>query len=208
MPRSIPVPLRQSIYIRIQKGQDVPTIARALGLAPRTVRHLAQQLRQHGPNNLKPGYPRCGRPALPQPPPMVQLALNLRQVHPTWGAGLIRVVLHQHHPKTTLPSERTLQRWFCRTRQTPAPPGRRPAAAKVRASTPHEVWQMDAVEQLPLRTGAQVSWLRLIDECSGAVLHTEVFPPGLLETGPGLRRANLLAPGLCALGAAPAAARG
>ncbi len=208
MPRFIPLPVRQAIYCRFHKGQDVSTIAQALRLSPRTVRHLVHNMRQQTSKNLLPAYERCGRPAFSQPPPLVQHALDLRHDHPSWGAGLIRVLLRQQHPQATLPSERTLQRWFRRSQQTPAPPGRRPAAAKQRANTPHEVWQMDAVEQLPLRTGKQLSWLRLIDECSGAVLETVVFPPPVLETGSGGGRASLLAPGFWPLGTPPAVACG
>ena len=44
MPRFIPVPVRQSILTRSQKGQPVSIIAQAPGLCPRTVRHLLQRL--------------------------------------------------------------------------------------------------------------------------------------------------------------------
>jgi hypothetical protein len=36
---------------------------------------------------------------------------------------------------------------------------------------------VDAAEQVPLRSGRRVCWLRIVDECSGAVLETVVFPP-------------------------------
>jgi hypothetical protein len=39
---------------------------------------------------------------------------------------------------------------------------------------------MDAVEQLRLGSKQGVSWLRLVDEYSGAFLGTTVFPPVLL----------------------------
>gem|GEM_PF-3870567 len=37
MPRPIPIPVRQVIWKRFCDGQDAPTIAAQLGLAPRTV---------------------------------------------------------------------------------------------------------------------------------------------------------------------------
>jgi hypothetical protein len=46
MARPIPVPVRQAIWRRLRDGQDGPTIAVALGLAPRTVRALIQRFRQ------------------------------------------------------------------------------------------------------------------------------------------------------------------
>jgi hypothetical protein len=42
---------------------------------------------------------------------------------------------------------------------------------------------MDAADQVAPRNGTQVCWLRTADECSGAVLKTEIFPPGVLERG-------------------------
>jgi transposase len=180
MPRSIPVPLRQAIRRRTQQGASVTDIAAALGLAPRTVRHLLQHWRDDGP--LTPAYERCGRP--PQlPSPVIEEALRLRQLHPRWGAGLIRVILQEKYPQDPVPCERTLQRWLQRLRGPVAPPGRRPGQETQRARQPHEVWQMDAAEQMRLRSGQQASWLRVIDECSGAVLKTVVFPPGQLEPG-------------------------
>src|SRR6516162_7465242 len=128
MPRPLPVPARQAIWRRLQAGQDVPTITAALDLPPRTVRRLARRFRQAGPAAIVPSYEACGA-ATPKPAEaLVQAAVDLRRGHPTWGAGLIRVVLHRRIPDRPLPTARTLQRWFRRAGLSPAPPGRRPAA--------------------------------------------------------------------------------
>ena len=39
-----------------------------------------------------------------------------------------------------------------------------------RARTPHHTWQMDASEHLALADGSEVSWLRVVDEATGAVV--------------------------------------
>ena len=114
--------------------------------------------------------------------------MDLRQQHARWGAALIRVMLQEKYGKAEVPGTRTLQRWLRRLREKPAPPGRRPARESRRARRPHEIWQMDAAEQKRLKTGKQISWLRVVDECSGAVLGTVVFPPRELE--PSARGAN------------------
>jgi hypothetical protein len=49
MPLPLPVPVRQAVWRRSQDGQDGPNIAAALGLAPRTVRHLLRRLLQNYP---------------------------------------------------------------------------------------------------------------------------------------------------------------
>ena len=200
MPRPIPVPVRQAIWRRLRDGQEGPTIATALGLAPRTVRELIRRFRQGGQVAVMPAYGGCGA-ATPKPPEaLVQAALGLRREHPSWGAGLIRVMLRRRHPHQVLPAARTLQRWFLRAGLAPAPAGRRPGAESRRATRPHEVWQMDAAEQVPLQTGQFVSWLRIADECSGGVLGTDVFPPRLLERGPVAGGPGAVAAGVHPLG--------
>src|SRR5271165_1421794 len=152
MARAIAVPVRLVLCRRWQQGQTAADIANALALAPRTVRHLLRRLREGQLlEALTPAYDRSG---WRRPWPNQELfrdALDLRRQHPGWGAGLIRVILHERWPSQPLPSTRTLQRWLARAGLGPAPQGRPPATQQSRASRAHEVWQMDAVEQIRLR---------------------------------------------------------
>ena len=183
MPRPIPVPIRQAMFRLWQKGRSARQIAESLGLPCSTVRRLLQRFRLHGTDGLSPDY---WHPSVPQAVPSepLQTAMSLRREHPTWGAGLIRVQLLLEAPERPLPSERTFQRWFVRAGLSPAPAGRPPRSHLDRATAPHETWQMDAKEHIRIKTREEVSWLRLIDECSGAVLWTAVFPPRGLAEGP------------------------
>ena len=200
MPSPIPLPIREAIIARVQQNQDVMTIARALDLCPRTVRHLIRRFRQQA-DAVPPSYrPGPGRPKDSQS--LHDRAVALREQHPTWGAGYIRVRMGAVDMQS-VPSERTLQRWFRQERQPPSLPGRRPAAETDRAIHPHQSWQMDAVEQLRLGSKQGVCWLRLVDEYSGAFLSTKVFPPLLLGSCPGVGRSAATASGLCLLGPAP-----
>ena len=184
MPHPIPLPVRQVIVQRAEQGQSASLIARSLGLVSRTVRQLLQRLRVQGNNALATSYPSGFFPQTPRFRALVEEALQMRREHPTWGAGLVRVWLRRDHPAAPIPAERTLQRWFRRAGLIPAPKGRRTGPSSYhRAQQPHEVWQMDAADQVALRNGKQVCWLRIADECSGAVLETAVFPPGLLARG-------------------------
>jgi len=179
MPHSIPLPLRQVMLKQFQHGHTSAAIAQQLGIPSRTVRHLLQRFAgQEG--ELAPYYERCGRPPKQEPPPVITAALQLRQQHPTWGAGLIRVILtnSKKYPAKQIPCQRTFERWLARLGEPSAPPGRRPEAQRDRAKHPHEVWEIDAADQMRLRSGAQASWLRAVDECSGAVLGTVVFSQG------------------------------
>src|SRR5262249_19649625 len=174
MPQPIATPVRQAIRQRWLVGQDSRTIAWELGLAERTVRRFLRRLRADQTDTLTPRYAYAD-PDAPRSP-VQQAALQMRRDHPTWGALLIWVMLSHDFPKKSLPSARTLQRWFARAGLNPAPKGRRPRSDYQRAAHPHDVWQMDASELVRLGSGQRVCWLRLGDEHTGAVLHTKVFP--------------------------------
>lgn len=205
MPGPLPLPLRRLILGRANRGQTAAAIALALDLCPRTVRQLVQRFGSQ-PEAIEPSYkPGPGRPA--ELHPLYAAALALRRQHPTWGAGYIRVRLRDASGPSDLPSERTLQRWFLREEQPPASPGRRPPSETGRAAAAHETWQMDAVEQLRLGGGQGVSWLRLVDEYSGAFLGTTVSPPLLLGQCPAGGRPAATAGRLHPLGIAGAPAR-
>lgn len=201
MPAPIPIPVRQAILARWKKGESVVALAQELKLSVRTVYHLVRRFAQRGQQGLEPDYKRCATKKVPTDSATFQKAVDMRQQHATWGGGLIRVLLKEQGDDAC-PSERTLQRWFRRSTLGAAPPGRRPASDDQRAQHPHDVWQMDAVDQLRLGSGQQVSWLRLVDECSGAVLQTTIFPPTLLESGRTDGRARDVAPGFFAVGTA------
>jgi transposase len=200
MPAPIPVPVRQMIFQRWQKGASVPKLAKELDLCERTVRHLVRRFAARGQTGLSPDYERCATKTAATSKSLFHKAVQMRQQHPTWGAGLIRVLLQEE--LGACQSERTLQRWFRRVALLPAPTGRRPANDDYRARRPHEVWQMDAAERILLGNGERVSWLRLVDECSGAVVQTTIFPPKLLEPGGAHGGPTDVAPGFFQVGTA------
>jgi hypothetical protein len=39
---------------------------------------------------------------------LIEEALQLRRLHLTWGAGLVRVLLHRDYPVDPIPAQRTL----------------------------------------------------------------------------------------------------
>src|SRR5262249_5578309 len=102
----------------------------------------------------------------------------MRQQHPRWGATLIRLCLEDLPPDQLdepVPSDSTIRRWLQESGLNPCPAGRK-ADPRPRCCVPHEAWQVDAADQMRLLDGTMASWLRLVDECSGAVLQTVVFP--------------------------------
>jgi len=107
-----------------------------------------------------------------------EAAEQLQREHPGWGSVVIRIKLLKQATGKMLPSARTFRRWFAQSGLSPAEKGERPASQSSRAEQPHEVWQMDASEEIALKDGSRVSWLRIMDEFTGAVLMTRVFSRG------------------------------
>jgi transposase len=201
MSRPLPVPVREAIFRCWRQQQSASEIAAALEVPVSTVYRLLQRFRRDGSDGIAPGY--RNRAADIVPPDAVQAALALRREHPTWGAAMIRVHLLDEAPERPVPSERALQRWFVRADLSPAPAGRKPRVETERAASPHERWQMDAKEHIKLCNKQEASWIRVSDECSGAVLHTTVFPPRDLVEGRPRCRTRGTPPCVRALGLAP-----
>jgi transposase len=181
MPTPVPTPVRQVLWQRWTTGAKASELSLSFGLNPRTVRKLLQRWRQQGSASLQPSYPRATSPPPVPDHPAFEPAVALRQVHPCWGAVLIRIYLEDQGIQQ-IPCARTLQRWFQRFGLGPAPAGCKPTADR-RARQPHDIWQVDAAEEIALANRERVSWLRIVDEFSGAVLHTAIFPPRPLEFG-------------------------
>lgn len=198
MPRPVSDALRNALWQRSGAGESTPQLAASLALPLRTAQHLLATFRRHG-GPQPPRYASCGRWLAPQRLPAQQLALDLRRQHPDWGAGRIQTEFQRRH--LPAPARRTIRRWLADAGLAPPGPLRQPDRARL-ARQVHEIWQMDAAEQIPLATGQRVSWLRLVDERSGAVLQTVVFPPGELGRGQPRAGAAGVASGLGALGPA------
>jgi hypothetical protein len=197
MPRATELSLRLALDRMVRLKATASEIARQLDLPLSTVRGLILRAVQggtdHSPAALQPRYHACGPRSLTDPPAL-KTAMELRQQHPRWGAGRIRVELVRMDLRYEIPSVRTIQRWLRLRDLAPAPPGRPRRGGWQRAEHPHETWQVDAADQKRLASGGMASWLRIVDECSGAALRSHVFFPGLLHPGPFERGARRVAP--------------
>jgi hypothetical protein len=130
---------------------------------------------------LMPAYDRCVHSEVRSDKAIYTAAVEMKRTHPSWGAGLIRVELSDSFTEAMLPSVRTLQRWFRRA-QVQTPKREKTPKPKVkRGKTVHEVWALDAKEQIEIADGSHVSWLTITDEASGAILSATLFPYQTLD---------------------------
>ena len=180
MPRPVPVPVRKTILRLVRRELDAAAIAQRVGHPARTVRRLVARLRERGEEGLAPSY--VHRPINPQafPTALKEEFVALRRQHATWGSAYLRLRWMEEHPSQRAPSDRTIRTWLKEAGCQAPPPARR-SSAPGRATAVHEVWQMDAADQKTLADGRGACWLRVVDEKSGAVLKTAVFPPPALE---------------------------
>jgi hypothetical protein len=100
-------------------------------------------------------------------------ALSLRQAHEGWGADRIHVALVERYG-TEVPTVRTLQRWYCKERYSePKMKHNEPNIGKSRGV--HNIWQVDAKEQIILLDQQVACYLTFTDEFSGIWLGSVVF---------------------------------
>lgn len=176
MPSAIAVPIRQQMVELRQQGKSYRQIGEALGQSRHSVRQICRRWRQGGMEGLAPSYERCGHRQIKSEQVVWRGAIYLKRLHPDWGGGMIRVQLQQRWSQLSIPSERTLQRWFRAAGVATSGGERRAVVVRERAQHPHECWQVDAVSHQTLADGTQASWVSATDEASGAVLEGSVFP--------------------------------
>ena len=207
MPRALPTSLRHQIIALRSEGLSLAGIASQLHLPYSSVRRICRRYRSDPSRPLHPDYSRCGRKLAPSVQALVEAACRMKQEHPGWGAGLIRVKLINSSNEQVIPSVRTLQQAFVRAGVNRPRPPRPRTPPTPRATEPHQIWEVDAKERIPLASGQTVSWLAFTDEASGALLAAELSPPRLLGEGPPGRDPGHVQKDLHPLGPAPGGSR-
>lgn len=178
MPCAIAVPIRQQIIEHRQQGASIAEVAKALGLSYWSVRRIVRRYRDQGECALVPNYQNCGVREIHFSRGVYRGALWLKRHHRGWGAGLIRVLLQERWGPGSVPSERTMQRWFKGAGlSSGAVASGVPSAQRSAECSVHEVWQLDGTSHQRLADGSGASWLTLVDEASGAHLASQAFPP-------------------------------
>lgn len=179
MPAALSIQEREKIVALREQGDSFQKIASELGRNYETVRRIYHRYVQSG--KLKPSYDKCRHQKLRKDRVIYETAIALKKAHPGWGAGLIRLELREAFEEVDLPVERTLQRWFRRGGVQKPAPERSPRPFGGRGKRAHELWAMDAKEQIELADGSFASWLTVTDEGSGAILGAVLFPHQTLD---------------------------
>jgi hypothetical protein len=157
-----------------KQGYSLCAISEQLQIPYGTVCKLSA--RWHRQGNLDVHYGNCGPKQPTSNPLFLRAARWLKSHHPSWGAPFIHVKLVERYGKQCLPAIRTLQQWFRKEQLTK--PRAQVAQPRIGCSTAaHNIWQIDAKENLTLQDGTEACYLTITDEYSGAGLEALVFPP-------------------------------
>ena len=140
-----------------------------------TVKSLLRRYAKLGEAGLHNDFKNCGPQSISHEPLMYRATLWLRRLHPQWGAGRIRARLATRYAASRLPCERTMERWLKAEKLTePRQSHNEPRIGAAKAV--HNIWQVDAKEQLILSDGSVACYLTVTDERSGSWLGAPAFP--------------------------------
>jgi hypothetical protein len=179
MGRAIEVGLREQLIALKKEGCSLCSISEQLGLRYGAVCKLSAQLKKQG--NLEVHYQNCGPKQLTTGALFVRAALWLKRLHPLWGAPFIHVKLTERYGEQSTPAIRTMQVWF-RKRGLTKPRQQLGQPVIGTSKAVHNIWQVDAKENLTLLDGTKACYLTITDEHSGAGLEGLVFPPWAYRT--------------------------
>ena len=179
--------VRESILSHRKEGYSMLEISKKLSISYNSVRTLCHRYAARNPiesghkDALLPHYDQCGPQEKLYSPAVIEAALALKRLHPRWGAPRLRLPLEtemrskESERAEAIPSIRTLERWF--RENNLVKPKRQTGEPRIgRARAVHNIWEVDAKEQLELLDGQATCYLTMVDEKSGAWLASPVFP--------------------------------
>lgn len=103
---------RKSIVVLREAGKTHTAISEELSIPLSTVKLIWLRYKKDGEQGLSTNYHHSGVKTIRSNKLMCRAALWLRRLHPSWGAGRIRIGLLSRYSVEIIPSERTMQRWF------------------------------------------------------------------------------------------------
>jgi hypothetical protein len=186
--KSVSLTIRTQLIQSHESGMTAKELSNNYQLNYNTVLDLIRRYKKEGAFGIVPHYSNCGR--LPSSLLSKRLVRLYRYFHPTWGVAYILIKIREKHPNLELLHSRTYERYLESQGAVSMP---KSIALPIetygeKARTAHETWQVDAKEQLKTQDGQPACYLTFTDECTGAILVTNVF--SLWTNQPSSLRAN------------------
>jgi hypothetical protein len=176
MPEPIPMAIRQSIVERHARGETISSLSRQFQVSRRSVYNLINRHSCEGDSGLRPRYANCGQQRPLESDFLFRAVRCMRAWHPGWGSEKIRAEMQRMRPNLALPHYRTMTRWFHWNGQMEIRlKSKLPQTGTRQATRLHEIWQIDAKEEMRIANGSKNCWLNVTDEYSGGVMDPPVF---------------------------------
>ena len=168
--------VRERIVELRKEGLGLKEIGTELSISYGSTRAIYQAYSVLGAEGLIPLYKNSGNRVSDFSQTLKEACLAYKRLHPLWGAPRLRVDLAAQYGEQATPCIRTLQRWY--RQEGLSRPNRQKAEPCIGQSRAvHNIWQVDAKENLVLADGTEACYLTMTDEKSGAWLAAPVFPP-------------------------------
>lgn len=165
---------REQVIALKKSGHTLLQISQELNLTYSSVRTIWGRFEKDGIAGLQTKYANCGKSSPDRSDKIYRAALWLKHIHKDWGAPRIHAGLKSRY-KDKVPTIRTLNRWFKLANITkPRNKVNRESIGK--STAVHNIWQVDAKENLKLLDGQAACYLTIVDEKSGAWLASLIFP--------------------------------
>lgn len=166
--------LRERIIELKQKGYTLEKISEELSLTYSNVRTIWGRYQRNGISGLQTCYTKCGKSKPSRDNVIYRAALWLKHLHSEWGTPRIHAGLQSRY-SADIPTIRTINRWY-KDAQITTPRSKVNRDVIGKSTNVHNIWQVDAKENLTLADGQNASYLTIVDEKSGAWLASLVFP--------------------------------
>jgi transposase len=112
MGQATPLAIRKEIVFLRQSGKQHAQISQELNVPFATVKYIWGNYKKEGEKGLLTKYANCGVKTIRSELKMYRVTMWLKRLHPSWGAGRIRIGLQSRYDENIIASERTMQRWF------------------------------------------------------------------------------------------------
>lgn len=173
---SKPVDLRMEMMVRLGRGEKLSELCREYGISRKTGEKFKRRFRELGPAGLE-DQSRAPK-VIPHktPPELVEVILEERRRHPTWGPRKIKEVLERRigrpFPAPSTIGDVLAERGLIvprrrRKRHTPQP------TRLCEAAAPNDVWCIDYKGQFRLGDGSYCYPLTLTDQFSRFIVGCE-----------------------------------
>jgi hypothetical protein len=173
MGKALSILQRHQIVGLRKAGQTYQTISEQLDLSFSSVRTICQRYQKEGEKGLETNYNNCGKSAVDSSNLIYRAALWLKHLHPLWGTPRIHTKLKERY-SNQVPTIRTIDRWYVAA-GLHKPRNRNQRESIGQSTAVHNIWQVDAKENLTLTDGQKACYLTITDEKSGAWLASFVF---------------------------------